>query len=226
VRCDARGADSGTLGAEHSKNSKKASSPDVMKVFAKAQENMMQLNQSRLKALDDLQVARSTIADLKEQLQEANAEIQQLKSAAAAAPVSMPAVSQSQPTSQEAAPASPPSDLQKEPSIAEPTASDPPAEPVATDYITIYYKTGWRRAFIHCSVDGKGWTQVPGMRMGDDGDCKKIILQGKAMEFVVNNGGDNWDKLDPYNESGPKNYSITSPGVYYLASGTLKKTGQ
>mmetsp|Transcript_30421 Transcript_30421/g.76681 ORF Transcript_30421/g.76681 Transcript_30421/m.76681 type:complete len:320 (-) Transcript_30421:3686-4645(-) len=267
-------SDGSSLMGELAKKGKKNASPDVMKVFAKAQENMMMLNQSRLKALEDLQVARDTISDLKSQLQEANeelkilrasgdqmaaieelrsqlqeaneelellkladdqlttieglrsqlqkanTEVEQLKSAGST--TDMPAPTPSQPAPTPAAPAM--TGAPGQASVAAPPTPEPPAESASTQYINLYYKTGWRKAFIHCCVDGKSWTQVPGLKMTDDGECKKMVFKGSSMEFVVNNGGDNWDKLDPYSDSGPKNYSIKSPGTYYLASGVLKKT--
>eukprot|EP00951_Prasinocladus_malaysianus_P048088 scaffold654478_cov61-Prasinocladus_malaysianus.AAC.1 len=50
-----------------------------------------------------------------------------------------------------------------------------------------------------------------------------LEMPGSQAEFVINNGGNDWDKPDPYKENGPKNYSITSPGTYLLSSGKLRK---
>lgn len=167
-----------------------------------------------LKLADD---QLTTIEDLRSQLEQANAELQDLKSsrdqASASATDFVPPVPS--PAMPAGAASQPPA------AVSAPPAGEPPGEAVSTQYITLYYRTGWRKAFIHCSVDGKGWTQTPGLKMTDDGECKKMVFKGSRMEFVVNNGGDNWDKLDPYSESGPKNYSITSPGALPEATVSL-----
>lgn len=28
--------------------------------------------------------------------------------------------------------------------------------------VTLYYRTGWKQAYLHCNLDSKGWTNVPG----------------------------------------------------------------
>lgn len=59
--------------------------------------------------------------------------------------------------------------------------------------------------------------------MSGDGSEKELILEGTTVEFVVNNGNNDWDTPDPFNADGPKNYRISSPGIYILAHGKIKK---
>jgi hypothetical protein len=37
----------------------------------------------------------------------------------------------------------------------------PPPRPPATA-IVVQYRTGWDAAFVHCCMDNKEWTQLPG----------------------------------------------------------------
>merc|ERR1719181_1261556 len=48
---------------------------DVMEMFREAQQSIMDLNHSRLAALEELQLARSHIAELEERLETAEAEV-------------------------------------------------------------------------------------------------------------------------------------------------------
>jgi hypothetical protein len=50
---------------------------------------------------------------------------------------------------------------------------------------------------------------------------KTKTVQGKSMEFVLTNGGHDWDMCDPF--SNPCNYRIRTPGVYRLRNGKLDK---
>ena len=45
--------------------------------------------------------------------------------------------------------------------------------------------------------------------------------QGRRMEFVINNGGSDWDKPNPYGSSGSSNYVITEPGTYRIKNGKV-----
>jgi hypothetical protein len=44
------------------------------------------------------------------------------------------------------------------------------------------------------------------------------------MEFVINNGGSDWDKPNPYG-GGNSNYVITEPGTYRVKNGKLTRLG-
>lgn len=71
------------------------------------------------------------------------------------------------------------------------------------------------------------WTKVPGLRMergsGDLEGSKVATISGcERIEFVLNNGGNDWDTPDPYG-GGKKNYVVDRPGVYQLKAGRLHK---
>ena len=199
---------------------------DPLKLFAQAQQNMMVLNQSRLKALEELKSAQQKISELQEELESTKRELTVAQSIAqqadadtytAAATVSV------DPPAQVEQPVSPPAGLSSPPPP--PPPPPPPKQAPTKDLITIRYRTGWRHAYVHCNVNGKGWTTAPGIRMSGNDDNKELVLEGSTMEFVVNNGGDDWDTPDPFNEDGPKNYRVSSPGTYVLSSGKLRKQG-
>lgn len=60
---------------------------------------------------------------------------------------------------------------------------------------------------------------------GQFNGSKVATISGEGrIEFVLNNGHNDWDTPDPYGE-GKKNYVIDSPGTYYLKSGRLQKLG-
>jgi hypothetical protein len=42
------------------------------------------------------------------------------------------------------------------------------------------------------------------------------------MEFVINNGGSDWDKPNPYGGSS-SNYVVTEPGTYRVKNGKVAK---
>ncbi|GIL64397.1 hypothetical protein Vafri_18231 [Volvox africanus] len=98
--------------------------------------------------------------------------------AAASAPFPVPEAAQPTPrppTSPPAAIAAPgPATL-----VACPPASTPPVSPPASTPappptprvldIVLSYRSSWPQAFLHCNVEGKGWTLVPGLRMENTG---------------------------------------------------------
>lgn len=101
----------------------------------------------------------------------------------------------------------------------------PPPQPAPPAVINLTYITGWHNAFIHYCVDGKSWTTVPGTKLqqsGQDHNTKTISIEGRKMEFVMNNGENDWDSPGRYTDK-PKNYEITSPGNYKLKSGKIEK---
>ena len=71
------------------------------------------------------------------------------------------------------------------------------------------------------------WTRVPGKEMlpgtGDLGHSRVITIEAQRLEFVINNGGDDWDTPDPYGTGAEKNYIIQGSGTYRLKSGKVHK---
>ncbi|KAK9836988.1 hypothetical protein WJX81_004476 [Elliptochloris bilobata] len=187
--------------------------PEMLAMFSEAQRNIMELNKSRLAALSELRIARQRIQKLEAHIAAAEAQ-------AALAPAQVPA----QTAAQTAAPA-PPLQLQAPARAVQPPA--PPAPP-AVDTVTLEYQTGWGRTFLHYKADGGGWTAVPGVLMEAGGagmpGCQVLSVAGRRLEFVVNNGGHDWDTPDPYG-SGRKNYVIDAPGRYRLKSGRIARLG-
>ena len=50
------------------------------------------------------------------------------------------------------------------------------------------------------------------------------VQSGNRLEFVINNGGSDWDKPNPYgSDKGPQNYVIDSPGTYRVKSGRVTR---
>eukprot|EP00192_Tetraselmis_astigmatica_P021611 CAMPEP_0117671138 /NCGR_PEP_ID=MMETSP0804-20121206/13163_1 /TAXON_ID=1074897 /ORGANISM="Tetraselmis astigmatica, Strain CCMP880" /LENGTH=272 /DNA_ID=CAMNT_0005479557 /DNA_START=137 /DNA_END=955 /DNA_ORIENTATION=- len=194
---------------------------DPLKLFAQAQQNMMVLNQSRLKALEELKSAQQKIAELQEELESTKRELAVAQSNASQAETVTPILTGTEPDGAEPGQVEEPT-TPEQPS---PPPSTPTPQAPAKGLITIRYRTGWKHAYVHCNLNGKGWTSAPGIRMSGNGDEKELVLEGTSVEFVVNNGSDDWDTPDPFDTSSPKNYIISSPGVYALASGKLRKQG-
>lgn len=70
-----------------------------------------------------------------------------------------------------------------------------------------------------------GWTNVPGVRMSHvqgDHNSKTVTFEGRSVEFVMNNGDNDWDSPSRFSDK-PKNYEVLSPGSYRLKSGKLEK---
>jgi len=70
-----------------------------------------------------------------------------------------------------------------------------------------------------------GWTNVPGVRMSHvqgDHNSKTVTFEGRSVEFVMNNGDNDWDSPGRFSDK-PKNYEVLSPGSYRLKSGKLEK---
>ncbi len=87
--------------------------------------------------------------------------------------------------------------------------------------ISLLYETSWEPAFIHFNCpEFQGWTDSPGMKMkaGELPNHKIFSLTASNLEFVLNDGGEEWDK-----PSYDANYFIGSPGSYILKKGKLEK---
>ncbi|KAG2500559.1 hypothetical protein HYH03_001330 [Edaphochlamys debaryana] len=102
-----------------------------------------------------------------------------------------------------------------------PPAAAPPPPPPRVPEITLSYRSAWDNVYLHGNVDGKGWTTPPGLHMKNVGNKEHVVkLPAKALEFVINNGHNEWDS-----PGGPgQNYRIDTPGEYRLHYGTLTQT--
>lgn len=174
-------------------------SPDVLRLFSETQRNLLELNRSRLSALDELRVANHKILDLEGKLGK----------------VSTETVSTSPSTHL---------DSQHQGS----TQAEPPSQQAGIqNIITIAYETGWRQVMMHYSADGQAWTNLPGVEMHfgseDFAGCKVLQVRGHSIEFVLNDGAGQWDTPDPYGSSQNRNYTVDSPGKYRLQGGRLNK---
>ncbi|PSC76785.1 type I [Micractinium conductrix] len=192
-------------------------SPDARRIFREAQDNIIELNKSRLRALEELKAARQKIAELE----------QKLESAVAEASSATSQLQQLGPASlQQVAPAamgSPSGDTTTY-SFNRQQAAPPPQQgtPAVEQSVTVVYETGWGSAFLHHNCDGRGWTEVPGARM-DNGSQqfpgKKVLtVPGRRMEFVINDGKSDWDK-----PQGKDNYVVEEPGTYRVKNGKLTR---
>jgi hypothetical protein len=59
------------------------------------------------------------------------------------------------------------------------------------------------------------------MQNGKERDTKTITVEGAKMEFVFNNGHNDWDS--PWGDGKPKNYTIKEPGNYRVRNGKVEK---
>lgn len=61
---------------------------------------------------------------------------------------------------------------------------------------------------------------------GEHADTKVLQIRGNRLEFVLNNGGGQWDTPNPYGaDQAHNNYVIDAPGTYRLQAGKLGKLG-
>ena len=86
-----------------------------------------------------------------------------------------------------------------------------------TAQITLYYQTAWSTPHILYSADQGVWVDQPGasMPISDIGGYASITIDASRLEFVLNDGADNWDN-NQFN-----NYLIEQPGVFTLADGVI-----
>jgi len=179
---------------------------EVMDMFREAQQNILDLNQSRLLALEELQHARSRIADLEERVMEAEAAaaeavtLAEARSAAAAAAAAEERSAQAQRAYQE-------------------TTASMEEGSSAGNAVKLVYKTGWNQAYVHFRADGGEWTTLPGRPMEEhEPGYKKIVLDGTCVEFVMNDGEGHWDKrMDGCN------YFLDGRGTYMVSDGNVSK---
>lgn len=200
-------------------------------MFKEAQENIFALNRSRLRALDELRHAKEKIGELESKLEEAVSEA----SSASRQVADFQARSLTSTTYEDdisggtfvAAASAPPG---AQALVAGSSMAEPAAEPSTSDgpCVTVVYSTGWQSAFLHYNMDNKGWTAVPGKRMREGSarfpGAKMITVPGYRLEFVINDGGADWDSPNPWGEEGrPKNYVADGPGIWRLKNGKLNK---
>ncbi|CAL5224838.1 g7592 [Coccomyxa viridis] len=175
---------------------------DMLKVFAETQKNMMELNRSRLAALEEVRTLRERVSQL-------DAKVKELESDAY--------------SGRRQSFTGPGLALHDEPGAYVP---QDPVNGQGRPNIHLSYLSGWTRAFVHYNVDGQGWTELPGTELRrderDPAGARTIVIPGKRLEFVMTNAEGGWDTPDPYS-GGKKNYVIEAPGRYHLKSGRLQQ---
>eukprot|EP00878_Enallax_costatus_P014266 GHUV01014922.1.p1 GENE.GHUV01014922.1~~GHUV01014922.1.p1 ORF type:complete len:413 (+),score=120.28 GHUV01014922.1:330-1568(+) len=99
------------------------------------------------------------------------------------------------------------------------------ASGAAADEIRLYYRSNWGSGKVHGSLQGGAWkdyqlkkvTSAPGKWLSTTIPVNGSST-GPALEFVVTDGADHWDKPPTGG-----NYTITSPGTYALRHGSLQQ---
>jgi hypothetical protein len=199
---------------------------DVLEMFKEAQQSIIDLNQGRLHALEELAEARAKIIDLEERLTQAEKDALGMTMGVAreaaelkaddvhALPPSVDEVGEEQADSTSSGGTSS-ADL----GIGVP-GTKVPFETTA-GVISLLYETSWDPAYIHFNCpEQSSWTDSPGMKMkaGELPNHKIFSISASNLEFVLNDGDCEWDK--PSYEA---NYFIGSPGSYILKKGKLEK---
>lgn len=170
-------------------------SPDVLRLFSETQRNLLELNRSRLSALDELRVANHKISDLEGKLEQ----------------VSNKTVATSPSTD---------SNSQQQESIPEEQAGTQNIITIAYETgwrrVMMHYSADGQAWTNLPGVE---------MQFGSEDltGCKVLQVRGHSVEFVLNDGAGQWDTPDPYGSSQNKNYTVDSPGKYRLQGGRLKK---
>jgi len=208
---------------------------DVLEMFKEAQQRIIDLNQSRLYALEELAEARAKIIDLEERLSQAEKDAFGVTMAVAQEAASLKQEAKREEVEKKVAngasgsPAGGEVAVEQAEQETEVFLSDyddddegggTPFE-AATGVISILYETSWEPAFIHFnSPEQSGWTDSPGMKMktGELPNHKIFSITASNLEFVLNDGEYEWDK-----PSFDANYFIGSPGSYILKNGKLEK---
>jgi len=189
-------------------------------MFKEAQQRIIDLNQSRLYALEELAEARAKIIDLEERLSTAEKDAlgMTLQVAKEAAEIKksreLPGTeSEDAGTTRGAEEAEAAADnLEHDYDDFEDDVKS--VGEAATGVISILYETAWEPAFIHFNCpEHSSWTDSPGMKMktGELPNHKIFSITASSLEFVLNDGEYEWDK-----PSYDSNYFIGSPGSYIL----------
>lgn len=137
-------------------------SPMAKEVFKEAQENILALNRSRLKALEELKAAREKIAELERKLEEATQQVTALTTIedVPTSIVSFNGNNSSNGTATGGAvmysfDTQNPTQTSKGSTVGQPPASiQGHSSPKST--IVLLYETGWDEAYFHCNKDGTG----------------------------------------------------------------------
>lgn len=200
-----------------------------------SKKQLLQLNDVKNKLVEELESAHKInrklelrVIELEEQLElRDRMELRAAAAAASANPIT--AASLSAPAMPVAAPPPMPMVVQhaapQAVSMPPAPAAPKPAAPAASKTITLTYTSGWDTVYCHYNLNNKGWTIAPGRKMTKQGNgVHSITVEGAAMEFVLTNGGNDWDTPNPFGNHGqPSNYVVKSPGSYRLKSGKVEK---
>jgi len=189
---------------------------DVMDMFKEAQQRILDLNQSRMHALEELAEARAKIIELEERLAQAERDAMANVHMLAEAVVQERGARGGEMELEEAA-------VAVELEAAEEGPLDEEEGDVGsagTGTISILYETSWSPAYIHFVCPNGSWTEAPGMPMreGEMAHNKIFSITAPSIEFVLNDGGEQWDK--PTYDA---NYFIGSPGSYIINQGKIQK---
>ena len=92
------------------------------------------------------------------------------------------------------------------------------ADPTGMNTTLIHYYSVWGLPYIHYG-DTTGWTDVPGVPMQTDVYLNlwkyMVTWQGPQLEFVFNDGHENWDNLDGIPEA---NYVTSASEVWVIGN--------
>ncbi|GMH35832.1 hypothetical protein BSKO_03700 [Bryopsis sp. KO-2023] len=206
-------------------------SVDMKKFVQETQKNILELNKSRLRAIEEAgeerqksQVKDAKIKDLMLKVAHLEAENSDLKDKLDSAP-SEPVVANQNNNSNhvnEVEVRQPNGAVPQEAAAASgsPVEKEPPV--VKSKAITVHYATGWKEVFFHFNADNKGWSKSPGKKMEPGSRGHFISVDASVVEFVLTNGHNEWDRPNPYS-SKPTNYYLDTAGEYVLRSGRLHK---
>lgn len=67
-----------------------------------------------------------------------------------------------------------------------------------------------------------GWTETPGMRMERRGKAQVLQVDCQELEFVLNNGGSDWDSCRD-SDDGSGNYRARGSGLYKVKGGRVDR---
>jgi sucrose-6F-phosphate phosphohydrolase len=81
---------------------------------------------------------------------------------------------------------------------------------------TIFYRTGWKPAFIHAPINGK-WQSLRMEPVADKKHWAFLHLPDTPGEFVFTDGAGHWDNP----ADGIRNYTISKPGRYAVYRGKV-----
>lgn len=63
----------------------------------------------------------------------------------------------------------------------------------------------------------------PSLPAGELVSIPRTPQPGRRLEFVINDGGNDWDKPSPWGGSKLSNYVVEEPGVYRLRNGKVTR---